>query len=305
MKPADTAELLLLGAMWGGSLLFMRMGAADFGPLALVFVRVAGASLVLLPLLVLRGEVAALRQHWRPIALVGLLNSALPFLLFTVAALVLSAGLMSVFNATAAIWGALVARLWLGERMPASRWLGLAIGVAGVVGLVWGRMDFRPGSHGVSPALGMAACLAAAVLYGVASNFARRYLTGVPPMALAAGSQLSATLLWALPAWWAWPTAAPSSTAWVAAAALALVCTGLAYVLYFRLIAHVGATNAIAVTLLIPGFAMLWGWLFIGEEPGARMLVACAVVLLGTALSTGLLKWRHPGKRLPSEDGSR
>lgn len=303
MKRRDGMELLLLAAVWGASFLFMRMGAAEFGPVALAFVRVAGASLLLLPLLAWQGQMATLRRHWRPIALVGLLNSALPFTLFMLAALVLGTGLMAVFNATAPIWGALVAWLWLGERMAASRWAGLAIGLAGVLSLVWGQADLRPGSHGISPALGFAACAAAALLYGVAANFSRKHLAGLPPMAVAAGSQLSATLVLALPAAWAWPAHNPQAHAWAAAAALALVCTGLAYVLYFRLIAHTGVTTAISVTFLIPGFALLWGWLFAAELPTARMLIGCAVVLVGTALSTGVLAWPSPAKRPPSEDG--
>lgn len=304
MRQRDLAELLLLGALWGASFLFMRLGAVDFGPLALVFVRVTGAALLLLPWLALQGHLGALRRHWRPIAVVGLLNSALPFAFFTMAALVLSAGMMAVLNATAPIWGALVARLWLGQRMAAARWAGLVIGLAGVVGLVWGKADLQPGSHGISPALGFVACLAAAMLYGVAANYSRQRLAGVPPMAVAAGSQCSAALLLALPAVWAWPAPNPSATAWGAAAMLALVCTGLAYALYFRLIARAGA-SAISVTFLIPGFAMLWGWLFMAETPSAGMLVGCGVVLLGTALSTGLLTWPPKTKRPPSEDSGR
>ena len=164
MTRRDLAELFLLGALWVASFLFMRLGAADFGPLALVFVRVAGAAALLLPILLARGEGPALRRHCRAIAVVGLVNSALPFLLYTMAALVLSAALMSVFNATAPIWGALVARLWLGERLDRDRWLGLAIGVVGVVGLSWGKADLRPGAHGVSAAWGIAACLGASLL---------------------------------------------------------------------------------------------------------------------------------------------
>ena len=297
MTRRDGTELVLLGALWGAAFLFMRLGAVDFGPLALVFIRVSGASLMLLPLLAWQGEMAALRQHWKPIALVGIINSALPFALFMLAALVLGAGLMGVFNATAPIWGALVAWLWLGERPTASRGLGLAIGIVGVVGLAWGKADFKPGEHGISPALGIAACLAASVLYGVAANYSRKRLAGVAPMAVAAGSQLSAAAVMLVPAWVAWPAVNPSATAWAAAATLALVCTGLAYVLYFRLIAHAGAANAISVTFLIPGFAMLWAWLFTNEQPTITMLIGCAVILLGTALATGLL--RLPGAKKP------
>jgi drug/metabolite transporter (DMT)-like permease len=275
----------------------MRLGAVDFGPLALVFVRVAGAAAVLTPVLLARGEGPALRQHWRAIAAVGVVNSVLPFVLFSVGALVLTAALMSVFNATASIWGAVVAWLWLGERLTPSRVLGLVIGTAGVVGLAWGKADFRPGALGISPALGIAACIAASVCYGIGANLSRRYLVGVPPMAVAAGSQLVASAVLLVPAIWAWPAQPLAAGAWLNAIALAVLCTGLAYVLYFRLIAHAGASNAMAVAFLIPGYAMLWGWLVLAEQPTWQMLLGCAVILLGTALSTGLL--RRPRVRAP------
>jgi drug/metabolite transporter (DMT)-like permease len=280
MTRRDLFDLVLLAALWGASFLFMRLGAADFGPVALVFVRVAGASAVLVPLLLVRGGNggggAALRRHWQVIALVGVVNSALPFMLFTVAALVLSAALMAMFNATAPIFGALVAWAWLKDKLPTSRALGLLIGLLGVVVLAWDKADFKAGDHGISAAWGMAACVLASVLYGVAANISRRYLAGVPPLAVAAGSQLSATLFLLLPALFWWPAAAPSATAW-------------AYALYFRLIANVGVSRAISVTFLIPAFAMLWGAVFLGEIPSARMLLGGAVVLLGTALATGVL----------------
>jgi drug/metabolite transporter (DMT)-like permease len=295
MSGRDTVELLVLAALWGASFLFMRLGAADFGPVALVFVRVALASVLLLPLMLARGEGAALRQHWRAVALVGLLNTALPFLLFTMAALVLTVSLMSVINATVPIWGALVAWLWLRERLGASRVLGLAVGVAGVAWLSWGKADFRPGEYGVSPALAIAASVLATVLYGLAANISRRHLQGVPALAVAAGSQLAAAAFLLVPAVWRWPAVNPSPSAWWAALGLAMGCTALAYVLYFRLIAHVGATKAVTVTFLIPAFAMAWGWMFLAELPSGHMLVGCGVILLGTALSTGLL--RLPGPR--------
>lgn len=287
----NALDLALLGAVWGASFLFMRLGAADFGPLALVFVRVGVAGLVLLPLMMAQGEWPALRQHWRGILVVGIVNSGLPFLLFAVGALTLTAALMSVFNATASIWGALVAWLWLGEKLGRGRALGLAIGVAGVVGLSWGKADFKPGAHGISPALGIAACVAATLCYGIGANLSRRLLQGVPPLAVAAGSQLGAAVLLVLPAWWWWPAQPPSTQAWAAALALAVACTGLAYILFYRLLARAGTATAMSVTFLIPGFAMLWGWLALGERPTPLMLGGCGVILLGTALTTGLLKW--------------
>jgi drug/metabolite transporter (DMT)-like permease len=291
MTRRDTAELLLLGALWGSSFLFMRVAAPEFGPLALVLVRVGGAAAVLLPLLAWQGQWRALRKHWRTILVVGVLNSAVPFALFALAALSLTTALMSVFNATAAIWGALIAWAWLRDRLEPSRWLGMAIGVAGVLALSWGKADLRPGEHGVSAALGIAACLGAAVLYGLAGAVSRRHLAGVPPLTVAAGSQAGATLVLLVPALWAWPTATPSPGAWGAAVALALLCTGLAYLLYFRLIAHTGVAQAMSVTFLIPLFALAWGWAVLGEVPTPGMVAGCAVILLGTAMATGMLKW--------------
>jgi drug/metabolite transporter (DMT)-like permease len=290
MTRTDLVELVALGAIWGASFLFMRMGAGEFGPIALAFLRVAGASLMLLPLLLSRGELGALRQHWRAIAVVGIVNSAIPFVLFALAALVLTTALMSVFNATASIWGALIAWLWLHDRLSASRWLGLAIGVAGVLGLSWGKADFRPGEQGVSAAIGIAACIGATICYGFGANVSRRYLAGVPPMAVAAGSQLVAAAVLLPLALWLWPPVLPGAPAWGAAVALSLLCTGAAYILYFRLIAHAGAANAMSVTFLIPAFAAAWGWLLLGEAPTLAMIVGCAVILIGTALATGLVR---------------
>lgn len=290
MTRRDLIDLFTLGALWGASFLFMRMGAFEFGPVALVFLRVVGATLLLMPLLMVRGDLGALRTHWRAITAVGIVNSVLPFVLFAVAALALTTALMSVFNATASIWGALVAWLWLSDRLDRSRGLGLVIGVLGVVGLGWGKADFRAGEHGVSAAMGIGACVLAAMLYGVGGNLSRKWLLGVPPLAVAAGSQLAASVVLVLPAWWWWPAVTPGGSAWLAATALALGCTGWAYVLYFGLIARAGAAQAMSVTFLIPAFALLWGWLLLGEVPTVTMLIGCAVILLGTALATGMLK---------------
>lgn len=290
MRTSDLGELLLLAALWGASFLFMRMGAAEFGPIALVAVRVAGATLFLLPLLQMRGQVATLRRHWRPIFLVGLTNSALPFLCFGYAALSITAGLSAIFNAATPLFGAAIAWLWLNDKLTPPRILGLVIGFAGVLWLAWNKTDhsaaFKPGGSGWA----IVACLAGAVFYGISASLTKKTLAGVAPMAVAAGSQLSATLALALPAWWWWPAVMPSGAAWLTAAALAVFSTGVAYVLFFRLIANVGPANAISVTFLIPAFAVLWGWLLLGEQVNGAMLVGCAVILFGTSLATGVLK---------------
>ena len=290
MKTSDLAELTALAALWGASFLFMRVAVPEFGPLALTALRVAGATLCLLPLVFWQGHGGALAAHWKAIAIVGAVNSAVPFVLFSVAALAINAGLSSIFNATAPLWGAAVAWLWLGDRLSASRLLGLALGMAGVVILAWDKASFQPGLHGVSAAAAIGACLLATLCYGFAANFTKKKLAGVPPLAVAAGSQAAATALLALPAIAFAPAVPPGAAAWGSVALLAVLCTGVAYVLYFRLIAHLGAARAITVTYLIPLFGVAWGAVILGEAVTPTMAAGGVVVLAGTALATGMLR---------------
>ena len=286
MGTRNAVELVTLAAIWGASFLFMRIAAPELGPVPLILLRVGIAAAVLMPVLALRGGVRLLRgRHW-PILVVGAVNSAVPFCLLAYATLSVTAGFASILNATSPLWGALVAHLWLKDRLTPSRVVGLLVGLAGVVVLVWGRASFRPGGGG----LAVAAALAATLSYGIAASYTKRHLAGVDPLAVAAGSQLGATLLLAAPAVALWPATPISPGAWGAVAGLAVACTAVAYVLYFRLIAAVGPARAIAVTFLIPPFAMVWGALFLDEVLTGRTLAGAAVVLVGTALATGLVK---------------
>jgi drug/metabolite transporter (DMT)-like permease len=294
MRSRDLTDLLLLAAIWGASFLFMRVAAPQFGPVALAWVRVAGAALLLLPLLAWRGEMAALRQHWRPIALVGLLTSALPFLLFGYAALTLSAGLASIFNAATPLFTALVAWLWHRDTLNRWRSTGLGLGLAGVIGLAAQRSGLAAlqGALDLPAALAVLACLAATLLYGLAANLARTYLQGAAPMAQAAGSQLAAALVLSAPAVWLWPADSPGTVAWLSALGLAVLCSAIGYILYFRLIARTGATNAAAVTFLIPVFALVWGGWLLDETVTAAMVAGGLVIVAGTAMVLGLLPRR-------------
>jgi drug/metabolite transporter (DMT)-like permease len=284
----DLAELVALAALWGGSFLFMRIAVPAFGPFALAALRVAGASLLLLPLLAARGEMPALRRHWRPIALVGVTNSAVPFACFAYAALTIDAGVSAIFNSATPLFAAVIAWLWLADRMTPSRIVGLVVGFAGVVWIAWeGTGAAMTTSTAASP-LAIAACIFGALCYGMAPSITKRHLTGVPPVAVATGSQIAAMLLLAVPAAAAWPDEVPSAGEWAAAAALAFFCTGLAYILYFRLIAHAGPANAVAVTYLVPIFAVLWGGLFLGERLTLSLVLGCVVIFVGTALATGV-----------------
>ena len=290
MRSRDIVDLILLAALWGASFLFMRMAAPHFGPVPLIEVRVAVAALCLLPVLLWRGAAGEMRGRILPLFVVGALNSALPFCLFAYAVLSVTAGFASILNATAPLWGGLVAFLWLGERLSLSRVAGLLIGFAGVVVLVWGRGALQVGG---TPAA-LAASLAATALYGIAANYTKRYLSDVGALAITTGSQAAAALLLLPAAIWLWPAAPVAASAWAAAVALGVVCTGLAYILYFRLIAHVGPARAIAVTFLIPVFGMLWGTAFLAEPITAHMIAGGIVILFGTALATGMVAQPRP-----------
>lgn len=292
MRGRDLTDLTLLAAIWGSSFLFMRLAAPEFGPVALAFVRVTGAALVLLPLLVWRREMHHLGPHAKALFALGLTNSGLPFLLFGFAMLTLPAGLAAIFNAATPLATALVAWVWLRDPLSRPRMLGLALGFAGVLGLALHK-SLRSGQglalqFDVATALAIAACLAATAFYGLAAAQARRYLQGVPPLVMATGTQAAAGLALALPAALTWPAQLPSAHAWWMAAALAVLCSGMAYILYFRLIANIGGTNASSVTFLVPVFASVWGGLFLDEPVTGAMLVGGAVILAGTALVLGL-----------------
>ena len=145
MRSSDVSELLALAALWGASFLFMRLGAAEFGPVALTAVRVGGGALFLLPCLAWRGQFGELQRHWHMIFIVGVTNSALPFLCYSYAALSITAGLSSIFNAASPLFGALIAWAWLNDRLTPARVLGLVIGFGGVLGLVWSTASHGAG----------------------------------------------------------------------------------------------------------------------------------------------------------------
>ena len=157
------------------------------------------------------------------------------------------------------------------------------------------KASFTPDASGVAPGWAVLACLLACLCYGIAASFTKRHLSGLPPLVTATGSQLGASLGLALPALWLRPAHMPGPAAWLALLAVGIVCTGLAYVLYFRIIVNAGPERALAVTYMVPVFALLYGLIFLGEPITAWMLICAAVIILGTALSTGLIRW--PARR--------
>lgn len=285
MTLRDMIDMLLLAALWGMSFLFMRIAGPEFGAVALVGVRVAVAALFLLPILLLRGDLAELRANWGRTAVLGAFNSALPFILFVYSTFYITGGFSAILNATAPLWAALIAWIWLSDRLTASQGTGLVVGFAGVYLLVWDKVSFTISGT----LLAILAAIIASASYGFAANMAIRYARDVKPLVLATGSQLAATVLVLPGALLTWPDAPVSPPAWAAALSMGVGSTGLAYILYFRLIANIGASRAIAVTYLVPAFAMFFGAVFINEIVTLTMLVGCAIILLGTSLATGML----------------
>ncbi|WP_323122162.1 DMT family transporter [Burkholderia alba] len=301
MNPKNTVLLIVLAALWGASFLFIRVGVAEFGVAPLMMLRVGIGALFLIALAMTRFTPRELSAHLRGRAgalfVVGALNSGIPFCLFAFAELTLSAGVTSVINATTPLWGALVAYLWLKDKLSVARTIGLVIGFTGVLMLVWNQVFSPHGADPASPgttALAAAAALGATLLYGIAANYTKRKLSGVDPLINATGSMIGSTLLLTPFALATWPAAPVSITSWGAVLSLGVACTGVAYFIYFYLIAHVGPARAITVTFVIPIFGILWGALFLHEQVSIAMLEGCAVILIGTALATGVIK-RLPG----------
>ena len=283
-------DFILLAAIWGASFLFMRIGTQELGPIPTAGLRVTVAALFLFPLLLLRGQVSTLKQHWKITFGVGILNSAIPFTCFTYALLTISTGLSAILNATVPLFGALIAWAWLQDRPNGSRMTGLAIGFIGVTMLAWNKASFHPDSNGASSGLAVLACLLACLCYGVSASIAKRMMAGLPALVSATGSQIGASLFLLPLTVWFWPTKAPSLHAWLAVVVLGVLCSGLAYILYFRIIERAGPARALAVTFAIPAFAVLYGVLLLGESITPWMVVCALVIIAGTSLSTGLLR---------------
>lgn len=275
-------RLLLLAALWGGSFLFMRIAAPVIGPAILIEFRLLLAALFLLAASWYLNKNLNLIQHWKHFAMLGWFNTALPFLLIAFAAQTLSASLLSIINATAPIWGTLLIALRLRQKVALKTLLGLAIGITGVMLLV----GFDQTMLNEGAAIAVISALCAALCYGIASCYAQGK-TGVEPFANAHGSMWLATIL-LVPVQPFFP--AQSSTEPLIIGSVLLLgvfSTGVAYLLYFRLVAEVGAASALTVTYLVPVFGVLWGWLFLDEAIGWHTIAGTAIVLTGTALVTG------------------
>jgi drug/metabolite transporter (DMT)-like permease len=296
MRPRDVIELLLLSVLWGGAYLFTRAAVPAFGPATLVSMRLGIAALILLPIVLYRGGGPQLRANPRALFMVGVPFTALPFMLMTWGALHITAGLSAVLNATAPMFAALVAHFVLKERLGTWRAAGLVVGFAGVLILMGGGGISLKTGHGP---LAVLAVLGTAMIWSIGANYTRKAMGSVDPMVTTAGSLAMASLFLAPLAWLTWPDTPPTPRAWAEMAFLGIASSGLGMWMYFRLLSRIGAVRAMSVTFLSPLVAMVSGALYLGETLTLQMVGGCAVVLLGTALSLGLIKGPAP-KPAPS-----
>jgi len=275
-------RLLLLSALWGGTFLLMRIATPILGPSFTVEARVLTAAIFLLFVSIyLKKEINCLKSY-KHFLILGLFNSALPSFLFSYASLSLSASELSILNATSPVFGFIIGVLIGNEKINFKRVLGLFIGIFGVV-VLFSDSDF---SQNTNSALSILCGLFAAFCYGVATNYAKKSIT-VEPLLNAYGSMVFSSIIIFPSLFFVLPTSEPTPEVILAVLALGVLCSGIAYLLYFRLIKDVGATTALTVTFLIPIFSAFWGYLFLGETITQNIVFGMSIVLIGTGLVSG------------------
>lgn len=284
MRAQDFAELLFLGGIWGASFILIKWAAPELGVFALVEIRALGATLMLIPFVYMKRQQNDLFQYWPQLLIVGVLNTALPFCLFNYSLLHIEAGLAAILNGTAPMFGVLVAYLYVKETIGWWGLIGMLMGFAGVV-----LISYDQSTAADASLLPILSILLATLCYGIAASYLKAKLSHVKPFAIAGGSQFFAALVLLPFALVNLPETMPSAQAMSSALVLAFVCTGLAYVLYFDLIAKIGASKAITVGYLVPLFGVFWGYIILDESLSTKELFGGGLVLLGVMLATNIL----------------
>ena len=292
MSGSDWLLLIVLSILWGGSFFFAKIAIAELPPLTIVLARVMIAALALHLLVIATGQRMPGDFHlWRDFLIMGLLNNAIPFSLIFWGQKEIASGLASILNATTPLFTVLVAQaLTKDEKATPAKLAGVALGIIGVALMIGLDLAAGFGAHVASEL----AVLGAAVSYAFAGVFGRRF-RGRPPLVVAAGQLTGSSALilpLALLADRPWTLAMPSTGAWAAIIALALLSTALAYIIFFRILARAGATNLLLVTFLIPVSALILGIAFLGETLTAHHLLGMALIGLGLAAIDGrALRW--------------
>ncbi len=283
MKSNSFAQVLLLGALWGAAFMFMRVAAPEFGAFAMAAARVGVACVIMLIIVAALRLPLEFRARWKTYLAIGAVNTTIPFIAYSFAALHIPAGYSAIANSTTPVWSALIMWLWFKERLGAAKWIGIVFAFAGVLVLV----GLQPVA--ITPLVlgGMLAAVAAASMYATASFLIQRYLTGDSGFAGAAGMVWGATMWLLLPGLFFAPAAMPSTQAWGSILALSIFSTAAGYGLFFHLIKTIGPQRASSVAFLFPAFAAFWGWLILSEPITFNMAAGMVIVLIGTALVSG------------------
>lgn len=292
MKMKELGALVLLASMWGASFLFMKVAVPELGPIVTSAVRVLLAGLALLAYALLIGSQPDLLSRWKQYLLLGAINAALPFALICAAELHLAASLAAILNATTPLFTALVALGWLREPIGWRKGAGLLLGVFGVSILVGWHPDSLELGSAFYTAAGLS--LLAALSYAFGGIYASRTFTGTASLDLAIGQQLAASV-WLVPvALVTLPDHLPSmATVW-SVLALSLLCTAVAYLLYFFLLQSVGPVKTLSVTFLVPLFGVVWGTLFLNESLSMNTLLGLIVIFVSILMVTLQKKKKLP-----------
>jgi drug/metabolite transporter (DMT)-like permease len=287
-KPAleDYLVLILLSAIWGASFLFLRVSSPVFGPFFLIEMRVASGLLVLLPLCIAMKKHHEIIANWRSLFVLSLCNMTLPFCLLAYATLSIGAGFASILNATVPFFTAILAFTFWQQKLSLTAVMGMLLGFFGVVLLM---LSYSGPIAANAPLKAIAAGLLGAVLYGLAINLTAAHLYKVSGVAITTGSLLFSSIILLPFAYWQMPDVLPTGSIWFSVFSLGVVCTGFAFVLFYRLISRIGSNLAVTNTFLIPLFSLFWGNLFLAEEVTTFMLFACMLVLAGVGMTTGTL----------------
>src|SRR5215203_2641807 len=292
MRPRDFGSLIMLGALWGGSFLFIRVAVPALGPFLLVELRVGLAAAALFLYALAAGSMPKIRGRWRSFLVLGFLNAAVPFSLISAAEIHLTASLAAILNSTTVMFTAIVAAVWMGDALTVRKAIGIVLGIVGVSVLV--AWDPIPVNGAVL--LAVAAMLLASLSYALGATYAKRSFSGIPPLGMAMG-QLSGAVVLLLPvAVVSVPERAPSTVVTLSMLGLAFLSTTVAYLIYFRLIENVGPTSTVTVTLLVPVFGLLFGVLLLEEPFGPGTLAGLGIILTSVVLITGLApRKKRPG----------
>ncbi|MEO8674597.1 MAG: DMT family transporter [Casimicrobiaceae bacterium] len=278
MRSEDLVRLTLLAAIWGGSFIFMRVLAPVLGPVITATARVSIAGIALIAWFRVTGFDADLRGQWRHFVVIGVLNSAIPFVLFSFAALHIPASYSVILNSATPLFAALLSAVFLAERLTLAKIGGLIAGASGVALVSKAGPVVPDALFGLS----IAACLGAALLYAASSIYMKKYAAGAKPMAIAGWSQVAAGIVLLPLVPFAPPRGDVTGVVVANVLALALLCSAVAYLLYYRLIADIGPTRALTVAFLMPLFGMTWGALLLGETITWPMISGCALIVGGT-----------------------